>query len=361
LRAAPRPAAEYRAGAGIDGSCAYRPVAESDAPELVTLAGQCFDALSSMRASELCAQPHDADAPSVARWWNWRYLARPGRNHSQVAIERATGRIAAHVGGLALSTWTPAGPRTTTLSVENMVAPARRAGLARVGVFARTVNAWVDTWFGRERDFVAWGFPSNENFRIGQRFCKYSLLRPVSILWRSVRRDDGGSACLDVRVRDEAPRDADALWREVRTELGYAVERTAEHLRWRYELQPSRRHVFLVARDPTNARLRGIAVLRAGGFDATAALVSDWIVGRRDEPVARELLAAAEEWASAHGLGTLVTWFPESSTWFERFQELGFRVRYTPILSVARSWDGAIPIEVLRREFHMTPGDIDWV
>lgn len=367
--AAPLRTADGRfVGQGEDRDCLYRPTQPEDRAGILRLASECFargDGLDGETGTPSSLARSAVRLPSessLERLWRWKYGKCPAGNHSQVAIEKASGEVIGHVGGLPYATWCRGRVITTTQSTENMLAPRLRRGLVRVGTFARLVNSWIDTWFGPDRDRVGWGFPSSANFRIGQRFCKYFLIRPVNALW--IRAGELARAREPALVVRPVPRfgsEVDALWGRVRRELTLAVERDARHLNWRYAAHPEVEYLLLEARDAASGALRGAAVARAGGLDPTTAVLCDWIVPLAELDTARALLAALGTWAAERDLGQIVTWFPEGVAHFVALQDLGFRVRFTEMISVGRSWDPELSIEDLRRGIYMTPGDMDWL
>lgn len=304
--------------------------------------------------------PADSRPPRSPAAWDWRYRGDPIASHSSVAVDRESGRIVAHVGGLCMPTWCRGRVRPTALSVDNMVDPEWRRGLKRMGLFARLVNHWVDSWFGCDRDFLAWGFPTHDNFRIGQRFSKYSLVRPLNVLVAedlgAVRESHPG---VRVRLSSRLDPELDALWERSRAGMEMGVVRDHAYLQWRYAEHPETHYELLEARDARSGALRGLAVLRDGGLAEDALMLVDWLVPLEDEAAAAGLRSAVAERAIEADAGVLLTWFPEGVPWFERFQRKGFHVRFTPLIHVARSWDRSVRISELRRDFYATLGDID--
>ncbi len=298
------------------------------------------------------------EPPRPEEHWRWKYVDNGIGSHSSIAA-REDGGIVGHVGGLPFPTWCRGSVRTTNQSVDNMVDPGDRRGLKRVGIFARLVNHWVESYFGADRDFLAWGFPSPENFRIGQKFSKYFLVRPVNALVHekpgAIPLDHPG---LEARVVERFGADVDALWERCRDRIEIGVVRDARHLNWRYAEHPRRPYRLIEARDASG--VRGVAVTREGGMADDAVMLMDWLVPEDDEEAARALLAAAARHAAELDAGAVTAWFPEGLSWLRRFQLAGFLVQPSPHILVARSWDRSVTIEDLRRAFYSTAGDMDF-
>ena len=327
-----------------------RPTTAVDAAELNTLFNRVY------------GRERSRAVPRHERHWNWKYFANPRGNHSLLARDTGSGQVLAHAGGLPCSLSVEGETRLGVQTVDHMVDDARRRGLRRVGLFTRLMREWVDTYCGPDGNAVGWGFPSQANLRIGRRHLGYRLVRPLNAL--VCRRLDawaGPHAGVGVRGVPRFDADADALWSRCARELGVVVERRAAALNWRYAEHPDVGYHLLEARDATDGALRGLAVLRFGGLADDVASIMDWLVPGDDLDTTRALLEACAHRASRQGYGTLAAWFPENMGWFERFQELGFAVRFTPLVLVARCFDGSLDIPDLRARCSMTLGDIDFL
>ena len=302
------------------------------------------------------------EPPRRREFWSWRYAdSGPQENHSSVAVRCDDGSIIGHVGGVCLATWCRGEVRPTSVSVDNMIDPERRRGLQRVGVFARLVNHWVDSYFGCDRDFIAWGFPTTSNFRIGQKFSRYSLVRPINVL---VARDLGR---LRRPVKGVESRRAaafgpeyDALWERCRETIEMGVVRSSAYLGWRYVQHPEHRYRVHEARDSRSGELRGFAVTRSGGLAPDVVQIMDWLVEEGDGEAEQCLRCACADEAIEADAGGLIAWIPEGLPGFARFQRRGFYVEPTPIIMVARSWDRRISVVDVRQRFYATLGDIDY-
>ena len=296
--------------------------------------------------------------------WRWKYVDNGMGSHSSVAVVQGDDgerRIVGHVGGLPFPTWCQGRVRSTNQSVDNMIDPSDRRGLKRIGVFARLVNHWIETYFGCDRDFIAWGFPSESNFRIGQKFSKYSLFRTVNALVHEnpsrLVKDHSG---LESRLVERFDEGADTLWDRCSEDIELGVVRNMRHLNWRYADHPIRRYRLIEVRETSTGLLRGIGVTRFGGMADDAVLLVDWLVPTDDDDAAHCLLCACAKHAAELDAGAVTAWFPEGIQWFRHFQLNGFIVQPSPHIFVGRSWDRSVRIKDIRRAFYATPGDMDF-
>lgn len=333
-------------------SCEFRCAVPEDDEELTAL----FNAVFRADPAQLAL-----GTPRSVGQWRWKYVQNGVGSHSTVAVDREGAGLIGHVGGIPLRTWSRGAVRRANQSVDNMVHPSARRGLQRIGVFARMVNHWVDTYFGPEGDFLGWGFPCAENLRIGQRFSRYSVVRTVNALvLRLSGATSRGVAGIERRRVLRFGAEVDRLWERCASDVGIGVVRDARYLNWRYA-EHWRDYALHEVRDAVEGGLRGLCVTRRGGFADESILLMDWLAPADDEDAARALVATAAEEADAAGLGVVTTWFPEGVEWFHRLQGLGFRVRPTDHVLVARSWDRGVTIEDLRRELYATAGDMDFL
>lgn len=298
--------------------------------------------------------------PIDASVWDWRYGPHGARDASAVAEDRESGEVAAFVGGVARRIWMRGRLMGGIHSLDLMTAPSRSQGLRRVGVFGRLLYYWCEHYYHADDKWLAFGFPSTAAFRIGRRFGGYRLYRPVNVL---VHPSPGtlpeGTGGLEMRTVTRVSPEVDELWGRCAPDLELAVVRDAEYFTWRYERHPRFTYRMVEVRDGGGA-LRGMLVTRLGGIAEDTVMLMDWLVPRGDEEAIRGLLAACGEIARETNAGAFTAWFPEGQPWFDRFQDEGFRVRFTPIIHVGRSWRRDFPVEEIRRSMYSTWGDIEY-
>ncbi len=291
--------------------------------------------------------------------WHWRFLTAPLGNESCLAEEPRAGCILAHVGGTPHATVWDGALRRSIECVDHMVAPELRRGLRRTSLFARLQRHWFSAYCRGDHDFLAWGFPSDVDFRVGQRFAGYSLVRTVNVLVCQDSSRFRHPAGITLRPAARVGAEADALWAHCQPGIGCAVVRDAAHLSWRYDQCPHQAYALIEARDDADGSLRGQLVLRRGGISPDVAMIMELLAPHGDDDALHALLGEAARWTAGQQLCALVAWFPECTREFGRLQELGFRVRPTPMLVAGRSWDPGIDVAAIRNRFYMSFGDMD--
>ena len=292
--------------------------------------------------------------------WRWRFESSPSGNQSCIAVERGSGRVVAHIGGTPHATIWDGEMRQTVECVDHMVCPDYRHGLGRMNLFARLKQQWYDEYCSKEASFLAWGFPSHQLFRVGQKYAGYTLARTINVLLcREPGRLERESPGLTVQEIQRFEPACDRLWARCVDELGCSLTRDRAYLNWRYADCPHQRYIALAARDQQSGALRGLAVLRLGGVASDVVMLMELLVSINDEEARRALLGAAARVARSNSCGSLVAWFPESTPLFEQLQEHGFRVRHTTSIMAARSWDPAIDLVQVRSRLYMSFGDMD--
>lgn len=318
------------------------------------------DALIALHNATYASDDGHGMNPIDAHVWDWRYDANGVGHTSSVAEDRESGEIAAFVGGIARRIWMRGKITGGIHSLDLMTAPSRSKGLRRVGVFGRLLSYWCGYYYSADDKWLAFGFPSTAAFRIGRRFGGYRLYRPVNVLVHSSPVALGGVVGgLEVRTVTTVSPDVDELWSRCAPDMELAIVRDAEYFSWRYERHPRFAYRMVEVRDRDGA-LRGMLVTRQGGIAEDAIMLMDWLVPLRDEDAIRSLLAACSGAARETSAGAVIAWFPEGQPWFDRFQDEGFRVRFTPIIHVGRSWRRDFPIEDIRRSIYSTCGDIEY-
>ncbi len=290
--------------------------------------------------------------------WSWKFLENPQGSHSAVA-ERG-GDVVAFVGGVPMRVLCNGEERVAVLTVDHMTRMADRSGLKRLGLWTRLKQYWIGRYCGADRDFIGFGFPNDQNFRIGQHAVGYSLIRPINVLLHARLGElDQPSRGITVAFVDRCSDDAGDLWARCVGKPRIIPIRDRAYLDWRYAEHALVDYRFLEAREHGTGLLRGIAIVRSGGIAEDALMLMDWLVPHDDEDAAIALLRACANDAIEQRMGAIVAWFPESTPEFEAFQDRGFRVRHTPLKCAGRSWDRRYPVEVVRRDFHLSFGAMD--
>lgn len=295
--------------------------------------------------------------PRTEALLRWKYGAptgslSPGAT-SCVAVHEESGEIVAHVGGMALVMRCRGERRLTVQCADHMVAPEHRRLPAGSSLFARLMHVWIDNVCGLDAAFLAWGFPSRRDYRIGARQLGYRPLGSVRVLVRAVERRDGGARGPSELV-PELPDDVGRLWEEVASGVSFGVERSLEYLRWRYAdaARIGYRFVSLPG--------RGFAVVRAAALDEGVAHVLEWIVADDDREGAAQLLEGVERAVRELGCDCLSVWAPAGSS-SEWFSNQGATAHELSLRPTARSWDPAVPIEELAATARFSLGDIDYL
>lgn len=327
-----------------------RPAADGDREELVALHNAAY-----------AGDDGHGLNPVDAGVWDWRYGADGVGHASSVAADRESGSIAAFVGGVPLRLWLRGEVTSGVLSLDLMTSPSRSRGLRRVGVFGRLVHYWCDHYFSPLETWFGFGFPSTRAFRIGRRFGGYRLLRPVNVLVHerpgALFGEVGGLEAVEV---ERVSADADALWTRTAGDIELGVVRDAAYFGHRYSDHPRLSYRLVEVRETAGGRLRGVVVTRRGGIAEDGVMLMDLLVPEDDQDAIRCLMNACADAADQYTAGAILAWFPEGLRWFERLQDLGFRVRTSPIIHVGRSWRRDISVEEVRRINHMTFGDIEY-
>ena len=302
---------------------------------------------------------HGGGARSPASW-AWRFGAAPAGNESCLALDPASGRALGHIGGTPHATLWHGVQRRTVECVDHMIDPGFRHGPGRVNVFARLTRYWFETFCAPQTSFLGWGFPSRALHRVGRRFAGYHLVRSVSV----AHHDDPSALLvepvgLDVQRLVALDDEVDALWQCCAAELPASVVRDRAHLQWRYLDCPHQQYTVLAARDVGSASLRGLIVLRDGGLVPDLVTVMDLLVPLADDDARAALLAAAAAQARAAGRAGLVAHAPTSEPHAARLSRSGFVTRSCDRILTARSWDPAVSLDEVGRQFELSFGDMD--
>ncbi|MEQ8765987.1 MAG: GNAT family N-acetyltransferase [Planctomycetota bacterium] len=308
--------------------------------------------------------PHTGEPRSMGHW-RWRFLDNPvGAVHYALAFN-AEGEAVAQFGGIPVRTAIRGERRTCVQLADHMVDPRYRRGLKRQGIFAKTAMEMAKTYGGSgpDEDSIFFGYPVPANWRIGQRVLRYRFVRLMNFLIWSVppKRDWAVRSDIELRNVTRFGEEVEDLWAAWRDRLTVATERTSAYLNWRFADCPDTHYELIEARD-ARGDLRGFIVLRAGGLHDDTAMLMEWLSHPRDDATRLALLEEACRFVDrTEGVHRLATWYPESCPEFAWLHSLGFLIEASPRILSARCYDPTITIDLLRRSWYMTPGDIDFL
>jgi L-amino acid N-acyltransferase YncA len=300
----------------------------------------------------------DAAAPRTRAQWDWAFARNPAGKRAFVA-EHA-GRVVAQYAALPSRVWIDGAEHVFAQIVDSMVHPSHRTGLKRPGLFVRTAEAFFAEYGGPERDWIHYGWPIDEAWRVGQRLLGYELVRPQLVLAREVAPRGARKLpehAFDIERFDEQVR---WLWDRCASEYGASTLRDAEYMNWRFVDRPNVRYERIGVE--VDGVLRGCAVMRCGDWPvAGAAVVADWLVPQSEVEVGDALLAALESRARECGARQLIAAAPEWHAWFAHFQERAFTVHATAYPLAARSFHPRFDALWLRDHWWYQLGDSDLV
>jgi hypothetical protein len=251
--------------------------------------------------------------------------------------------------------------------VDSMSDPDCRQGLAKPGIFTKTVLTYVETWGKPGEESFGFGLPNRIAYRIGKRTQGYTDLFPLE--WRVRDLASGADAApgpepadgLRVVEADRLDPRVDALWESMQDRHPIHVVRDAVYLDWRYFRNPDVRYrVFLVERD---GRLVGVAVGAERFIGEPTFAIAEWMLADGEERAGRHLLAACERAASEGGHTRILgSFLPRGCEEDRVFEAAGYALEKSTWTWVGRIYDpDALDWERLRAGFYLTLGDSDLV
>ncbi len=297
-----------------------------------------------------------------SRWsldhWRWRFLDNPLGITDLMGAFRDDGTCVASYGGVTFACGIDGEEGRAMNHADVCTDPELREGL---GGSRRLIDITCQFFerSGRLVDLV-WGFPEPGLLRTANRFAGVQIIRDV--VWLVRDRADAIEAPSAIEVRPLARLDArvDALWAACAEKQRTALRRDAEYLNWRFVDHPTVDYEVLGAFDRKTGELRGLTVIRDGGYDASVLSLSEWCVPLDDAEAETALLAHVVGLAQKRQRPVLA-WFPTPMIQFRRFQlEFGFTAMHAPYQQCGRWWSTRITRHWLHENWYQTMGDIDF-
>jgi hypothetical protein len=298
-------------------------------------------------------------APRSRRHWDWKFRENPVGTTEIVLAEGEHGRPVAVYAVVSHRAQLDSEACRAGLQTDLAVDSELRTGLGGSRLIVE-IGETYQACFLADDVRLEWGFPEPELQRVCLRHLKVGVLRDVVFLGREPGPLPENGTSVEVRACARFGAEVDELWRKCRGELGTCTLRDQRHLNWRYADHPDVTYTLLEARASHGSALRGIAVLRAGGFHAGVVSLLDWLVPRDDHDAEHALVARALEETARERKQFLLAWFPTPWPLFLRFQlEYGFFARSSPFQECYRSRESAYDRRWLDEHWYQTLGDFD--
>lgn len=291
--------------------------------------------------------------------WRWAYPDNPAGMRVWIALDE--GRVVAHYASRPARTLVAGQVGRFTQIVDSMVHPDYRRSLKSPGLFARTGHRMLSATCGAGKDLVAFGWPTHEAWRVGERLLGYLRIRQEVALvldpWPGGAELPAGIEFLtgfDERV--------DRLYARCSGEWGASTIRDATYLNWRVTRHPRHPYRILGAVRP-DGELAGYAIYRSADWLLSrSALLCDWLVPADDPATGAALLEGLLAAARTELTRTVIAFFPEWSPWVERLKGRGFKPHPIEYSMVSGSYnDPRYDVDWLRRNWWYQLLDLDLV
>lgn len=292
-------------------------------------------------------------------WWHWKYGSNPAGYRGLVAQDRE-GRVVGHYGGVPIEVRADGEWLTFGQNCDSCSDPSVRRGLRNPGLFVRLAQAYASTFAIPGCDAVMYGLPNRSVWRIASRYMDYWMLRQQ---WLLVAKG-GPPPPPDPRVRiietNSFDDEVTALYERLAPRYRCLARRDARFLNWRFRDAPGVSFTITLARDATDATLRGYAVHRRARFTGhDLGLLMDWLCDPEDLAAGHALQGAVRSFHATRGRHEVAFVCPASSTWFDQFQRWGFRVLPSSYMMIARPFVSQLEPRYLREHWYYTLADFD--
>jgi hypothetical protein len=292
---------------------------------------------------------------------SWRWRTASGRGSAIGAFAR-DGACAAVFAGVPLRS-RYCGVEALAISGSNSVLdPGLRRSLAGGRLFRRVVLQYFAT-FGGGHARMMYGAPASPLIRAMASTMRVEVLSGVDCLVRDAA-DDGERApddgSLQLALEPTPPAGVAALWDRCEG-ADTGLVRDHDFLEWRFCRHPTVAYRIVSARGRAG-ELRGVMVLRDGGWRDDLLSLCEWIVPVADEAAAGALLAFARDDARRRGSGYLAAVFsgnaPEYRGWQRRHR---FCVHPTAHQMMFRSFAHEVDRSFLFDRWRITIGDLEFL
>ena len=290
---------------------------------------------------------------------DWAYLFERNPAGRRVWLALTGGEVVAQYAAMPYRVWMAGAERRFAQIVDSMVHPEHRRGLKRPGLFVQTALPFFDAFGGKDRDWVHYGWPVENAWRIGKTFLKYEVVRTQTVVARLPREGVRHPAGV-TRLR-RFDHQARWLYDRCAGDWGASAIRDDAFLNWRFADNPFHDYTIYGVSDGEGV-LRGYAVYRFTDWKAPRnGVIVDWLVPPGEPEVGELLRDALDARGAQDGASSLSILLPEWSPWFERFQDWGFFVWPSDYYMVGRNFHPRFDMRWLRENWWYQFADSDMV
>ncbi len=315
--------------------------------------------LSALNARERsCVESRTAISSEELTW----FQAHPRGSRTYLALDPdRNGALVGHLSAAPHAVWMNGQEHRFAELFGGFVASEYRQGLAKRGVYARLCRELFSNHQGVEGDFIYYGWPTPEEWRLGRKQLSFEAVRTQIALTRAVPGDGmapGGLLEIEGLERFERfDHQARWLWDRCAGGFGASALRDEEFLNHRFVERPGHDYELLGVRDGEGV-LRGYAVFRVGTWNGrSTGLVCDWLVPCDEPEVGALLLRGLDACARNASADELFCLLPEWSPWFDRFQRAGFLATDAGRMLIARSKARRFDAFWMRTQWYSTLAD----
>lgn len=281
--------------------------------------------------------------------WQWKYrglISTPPP--SKLAFDVA-GRLIGHAGAVPLMGQARGTPIPWYQIADVMVHPQARGHLGAENLFTCLLRGLLTDLARRHPRVLAYGFPGNRPFLLGERTQVYARVEQAEELsWRAGELHPAN--WVRVVPLDWSHARLDHLWQRRQPQLPLSLVRDRAYLKWRYAHNPFRSYKLLGLR--ILGRLAGWAVVTTQRSNrGWECLISDLLVPRR---WLLSALSALDMWARDHDQWVLRLWLPTGWRAGVPLPRVG-----TPVVVTNMRWGLPWRTEVVRHDLYYTMGDVD--
>jgi ribosomal protein S18 acetylase RimI-like enzyme len=294
--------------------------------------------------------------------WRHRYVDNPVGRSALVGAFAADGRCFAMFCGVLLRCVVGGREAVICRGGDVVVHPQLRSSAAGPLLLDRVCREFSARVLSS--DVVAiYGFPHPGLLRTLTSRCGFEVIGEVKWLMRPRQPDRQqavSSAGLCTQSGIDLPDDILPLLRR-ETERRPGLLRDEAYLRWRYEDTSLGRYSTVTVRT-VGGDLRAVAVVRVDFPHAAAVVVTEWLVAPDDAEALAHLVIGIERWGGRPGSESIVTCCSEGGPLWKALRgEHAFTAVASPYRLVARTRGSLLTNDVLRNQWRLNAGDLDFL
>jgi len=291
--------------------------------------------------------------------WRWKFHNNPFGRQIMLCLTEENIPVAMYSGIPFQANWQGKDVRFTQL-IDNMSHPDYRFNVkGRKGLYALTVDHFVETYGWPNESVISYGFPGVKHFKLGKLFFEYQLMggggvylkvNPLNI--KSKKR----FSFRKTEIIQQAGSFFDELQQNLSLHYPFAARRDSSFVQWRLFENPAHKYFVFAGKSRQGDPLSYLVL----SLNVNTATIVDIFVDPDKKEAGRLIVSALNQLNMRH-LQNIQIWLPANHFLTKELVESGFEIHPEPIgfIPAIRIYNHELDYQYTNKKIFYTMADAD--